>query len=128
MQRARHRYVVTGDGSVVRARLAGDIDRSVSTALEELRATLRGQAHVVVDLRDVTCAGVALVSFLVELRRDLARCGGRLTPAALPRQFARAWALLGLLRAFPVEMEDSDGAREPHGECGCGVTSHGQLV
>ena len=116
MRNARLRYVVTGDGSVVRARLAGDIDRLVSAALDELRATLRGQADVIVDLRDVTFAGGALVSFLVELRRDLARCGGRLTLAALPRQVARAWARLGLVRAFPVEMEGTDGARDPHGE------------
>jgi ABC-type transporter Mla MlaB component len=83
-------------------RIAGDVDRADAAALARLPEEVRGVVRLHVDLSGVRHASLALVSWLIDLRRQATAVGGRMTLDRVPKSFERLLVALGLGAKFDI--------------------------
>ena len=74
----------------------GDVDRADAAMLESLRDAVRGASHVHVDLSEVGRVSVVLVSWLVDLKRQVQASRGRVTSGPTPKRLREMLERLGL--------------------------------
>ena len=77
--------------------IEGDVDRADASELDALRQELRSASHVHVELSTVGSASVVLLSWLIDLRRELGGAGGRLTSGPVSPPLRRMLERLDLL-------------------------------
>src|SRR5262245_3960011 len=85
----RSRVIRPAASSCALVRIAGDVDLSDAAALAALSRAVDGVDRLRVDLAGLRRTSLALVSWLVDVRKVLGKTGGDVTVERAPRSFQR---------------------------------------